>query len=437
MTLAAYTASNELPKAVAFAEQWLEEQPESQLAHISRARVAVSQGNTDDAMGFLDRAADLAPEDPTPLVAAGNVALQKGDNKEASERFKAALERAPDNAPALAGITRVLSDEELSRYMESLAKQHPDAMGPEVILLQIALKRGNLEDAERRTGQLIEAAETADNDELRALLPRLYQNVAIQASENDPDLSQRVLQRGRSLFPEHEQITLTLATLAFQKGQHDTARSLLQDAKRLHPESAGPFITEANYLAGRGDHLPAAELYQLALGKERTVATELAAARSFLRAGQREKSRTLLEDAITAFPDRPELFVNVAMVYQSDGLRDKAQKAYEDALELSSDNIVALNNLAWLHYEAGDIGKAIDLARRAFGLSPQNPSVADTYGWIMLKSGNLDESLTALQRAHDLSPDSREIALHLAEAYRAAGRESEATRLMEKFGDQG
>ena len=42
-----------------------------------------------------------------------------------------------------------------------------------------------------------------------------------------------------------------------------------------------------------------------------------------------------------------------------------------------------------------------------------------------------------LEKAHELQPDSEEIAMHLVEAYRANGRDADAKRVLEKFGDRG
>ncbi len=55
----------------------------------------------------------------------------------------------------------------------------------------------------------------------------------------------------------------------------------------------------------------------------------------------------------------------------------------------------------------------------------------------MFEAGQTEESLPVLEKAHELQPDSEEIAMHLAEAYRASGRTADAKRILEKFGDRG
>jgi tetratricopeptide (TPR) repeat protein len=91
-----------------------------------------------------------------------------------------------------------------------------------------------------------------------------------------------------------------------------------------------------------------------------------------------------------------------------------------------------LNNLAWIYFEQGN-NRAAELSQQAYNLSPENAAIADTHGWILFKSGNTQESLPILEKAHELAPDSQEIALHLVEAYRAMGRNSDAKRILEKL----
>lgn len=123
--------------------------------------------------------------------------------------------------------------------------------------------------------------------------------------------------------------------------------------------------------------------------------------------------------------------INLAILQQQNGNVDKAAQTYASLIEVAPNNVVALNNLAWILHENSD-KRAIDLAKRAFTLSGDNAAVADTYGWILFKAGKTEESLPILEKAHELQPDSREIAMHLAEAYQAAGRDNEAKQILER-----
>ena len=128
--------------------------------------------------------------------------------------------------------------------------------------------------------------------------------------------------------------------------------------------------------------------------------------------------------------------MSLAVLHQENEAPEKAIPPYEELLEVTPWNVVALNNLAWIYHQQGD-ERAMELARQAFELNSGNAAIADTYGWILFQAGKTEESLPVLEKAHELQPDSEEIAMHLAEAYRANGRDADAKRVLEKFGDQG
>jgi Flp pilus assembly protein TadD len=159
-------------------------------------------------------------------------------------------------------------------------------------------------------------------------------------------------------------------------------------------------------------------------------------ARNLQNAGQPAEALTFLQSATESYAGNDQLLFTKALIQQSQGDDSAARTSYEKLLESNPENVVVLNNLAWIYHEDGD-SRAIELARRAYELNPDNGAIADTYGWIQLKSGNTSESIPLLEKAHKLEPESEEIALHLAEAYRAAGKNADAKRVLEKFGDQG
>ena len=240
---------------------------------------------------------------------------------------------------------------------------------------------------------------------------------------------------GRILFPDSEQIGLQAAVLAFADGQSKEAREILSDVKQRHPDSAAPFFVEARYFEQQKDFEQAADMYQLALAKRRSPDIEVSYAQALTRDGQETKALESLKAAQERFPNSEPLLVNLAILQQQSGNTAEASQTYARLIQVAPNNVVALNNLAWIYHENGD-DRAIELARRAYELSRDNGAVADTYGWILFKAGETKKSLPILEKALELKPDSQEIAMHLAEVYRASGRDSDAKRILEKFGSK-
>jgi Flp pilus assembly protein TadD len=192
---------------------------------------------------------------------------------------------------------------------------------------------------------------------------------------------------------------------------------------------------EARHFEQQQEFTQAADLYQLALAKRSSPDLEVTYAQALTRDGQQLKAMESLAAAQQRFPNSEPLLTNLAILQQQSGDTDEAANTYARLIEVSPGNVVALNNLAWLYHENND-ERAVDLARRAFELSADNAAVADTYGWILFKAGKIDKSLPILEKAHALQPDSREIAMHLAEAYRAVGRDDKAKQILKSVSDQ-
>ncbi|MGE4649750.1 MAG: tetratricopeptide repeat protein, partial [Myxococcota bacterium] len=93
-------------------------------------------------------------------------------------------------------------------------------------------------------------------------------------------------------------------------------------------------------------------------------------------------------------------------------------------------SFAAQNNLALLLVEQGEIEEAVQVANRAYARAENDPQVIGTLGWVYLHHGLVDRSVALLERAHAMNPGSADTQLHLALAYRKAGRAEAARGLL-------
>jgi len=433
----AHVSADNNDAAMTAASDWVNEQPKSVAALVTRGNVAANAENIEEAKQYYQRAVEADSDNPAGLNALGNLARLRDESDQAVDYYRRAIEVSPDNRQTLQGLTAVMKREELASLMEQIREQHPDAYGPRLILLESALIDSDTQRADDLTASLLEREDESSPAPAESAVASVYHGIATQLAQRERlDQAASVLRRGRVLFPDNEEIGIQAAAIQFAEGNTKEARDILRDVKQQHPESAAPFRIEARYFEGQEEYQQAAELYQLAIELEQNASLEVAYARALARSGQPSKAAESLENARQAFPRNPQILMNLAMLHQENEAPDKAIPSYEKLLEINPRNVIALNNLAWIYYQKGD-NRAMELARKAFELKPDNAAIADTYGWILLKAGQIEESLPVLEKAHELQPDSEEIAMHLAEAYRATGRDAEARRVLEKFGGQG
>ncbi|RBP25699.1 putative PEP-CTERM system TPR-repeat lipoprotein [Marinobacter pelagius] len=428
----AYASNGQLDQAVAASEQWIEKQPENSRALLVRGELALQNEEPDAAERYFEQARETAPETAAPLVALARLSLYRENRDAAIAHYREALATEPNTTEAIRGLSELLTPEELAADMEEILAGQPDAIAPRMVLLEQALLAENHTRADELTAILLER--TAENQpaEAEPLVAKLYYDTAARKmAEDNTAEAQRLLDRGRALFPDQLDIAVASASLAFRQGRPEQARRIVEETRLAHPESDRPLVVEAEYLANEGNHKAAARMYQLALEKQSRVVTELAHARELNRAGDPEAAIAALEQAMQTWPNDPRLPLTLALFAQNQTQPDKAKQAYKRALELDSDNILALNNLAWLYFES-DHPDALQLAERAYKLAPQSGSVADTYGWILFNKGFHEDSLPILEKAYELEPG-EQIALHLAEAYKATGQQEKADALLEKL----
>lgn len=414
-------------------DTWLKANPDSMAALIARGNLASSLNNTQQAASYFERAHKQHPEEAAPLVALGNLAREQQNTEQAITWYRQAVETNPNNLPAIQALAGVMKRDQLTGLMQEISSKHPEANGPRLILLESALINNDTLQADELTARLMEREREDQPSPAEPLVAAVYEGIATQMAQRDnSERALEILSRGRTLFPENEAIALKVAAIEFSNGNATAARSALQDAKQHHPDSPAPYQVEASYYENQGEHQQAAELYQLALAKRQTAELAIAHARALSNAGRSQNSIEALQEANKQFPNNSSILLTLALQTQQAGQTDAAIEHYQQVLQLTPDNALALNNLAWLYYEAGN-SEAASLAKRAYELVPENAAIADTYGWILFEAGEHEQSLAVLERAHSLAPDSQEIAMHLAEAYRATGRTDAAQQIMDKF----
>ncbi|MDK9557694.1 tetratricopeptide repeat protein [Marinobacter sp. M216] len=433
----AHLGSGNRRAAVETADSWIKAKPESIAALIMRGNLALNAGDPEAARKYFAAAKAKAPQSVAPVIALGKLALAQNDRAEAREQFQKAAQLAPDSAQALQGLISVQDRGETEQFMSEILEQRPDATGPRLILLEIALLENDNESANTLTASLLERAEEDTPSPASHLVADIYSNVVsnLKGTGND-ERAASVLERAQVLFPDNEQITLQAAQQAFEYSRTDEAMNILNKAKEQFPNSPRPYLTEAEFREREAEYQRAAQLYHEALDKASSADIITGYVRNLQRSGRTNDALAYLESELGNSPGNSKLRLNLALLQQSTGKENSARSNYEVLLESMPNNTVVLNNLAWLYHKTGD-ERAVALAERAYELSPENAAIADTYGWIMLKSGNHRESVPVLEKAHALQPDSEEIARHLAEAYRVVGMNSAAQRILKKFGEQG
>ncbi|MEQ6885026.1 tetratricopeptide repeat protein [Salicola sp. Rm-C-2C1-2] len=411
--------------------QWLEDQPDSVFARNLAGDLAQLRGESATARERYRQAIKM-DDSPASHHALGALEARAGNADPALEHLRRAIELAPDNSAYIQDFVSIAANhdaEDTARaFLARIADQSESATAPLRYLLEAALNRGN----DERASELVTAIEDRLNDSRQqaSMIAGAYLTAARTAErQGKNDRTRALVRQGRQHYGKHESLALFEARLQFEADRASDARDILRTTKTQHPDSARPFLLEAEYMADQGRYDQAVDLYQLARDKADSPQTVVHQVRALRQADRERRAIDVLEGAIKRFPKTSRLHLDLAMLEQSADNLKAARQAYKRTLELSPENAVALNNLAWLIHE-DDPERALELAQKAYNNNPEAASIVDTYGWILFRNGNVGKSIEVLESAHELAPDAIEIREHLAEAHREAGNEARANELV-------
>lgn len=226
-----------------------------------------------------------------------------------------------------------------------------------------------------------------------------------------------------------------LALLAYQEEDYDTS---LAHLAHIDPESYE--LEEAVYLQTRihqklGNIDEAIKLLKKHTENEATRSPLFYALLSSLYQAKEDylAAMTLMETAVSNYPDNHQLFFEYGLVLEKNGMTDQALIMMEKVLELQPDHAEALNYIGYTWADKNmNLEKALEYILKAAMLKPDNGFIIDSLGWVYYRLGDLQQAARELERSLELIPDDPHIYDHLGDVYRSLNRLSEAKEIYQK-----
>jgi len=474
-------------------EAALEARPEDPETLIAASDYYAKTDRRQQAIALLERLLAIEPEN-RPAARQLAVTLAEGSaDPEVLSQARALVEPAaeagdPEDRLALAIVLSRSEDPAeldravglLERTLEDLAPAHPSAVRARSTLARLLLERGEFDRAARLastsaglgTGfqsaalkaQALIAAERFAEAELALdrlalaqpgnpteaqLRVRLVVARAEAASQNPGQaLDQAVVDRGRGASA----IALGRAAFALLETEQPEAA----DRIGRHLADLDPALSwmPAQRLARQGNAAEALSVAKVAAENASDPIDRSQAGRVVLEALEhpevpedsslQRQAAAILETALEADPDSPNLLFMLALVRHRQGRYEEEVRLYRRILELwpadRPETALVQNNLAWALSEGlGRPEEALpmieDVIERSGGA---NPTFLGTRGVILARLERLDDAIDDLERAvrADPDPNPRRL-LHLALAYREAGLDDQYRARLEQAREAG
>jgi tetratricopeptide (TPR) repeat protein len=274
--------------------------------------------------------------------------------------------------------------DEAVRELRQVLELEPEALDAEFFLGLVALRRGDLEAAEKKFIEIMERG---------AVQPALYNDLAlVLAGQGKLVQAAALLDEGLEKTQAHPKLLLTKAVCQLKLGDSAASKNTLDTyaagvsgelpplyySTRALAEAMSSDLESATAVAAEG---VARHPSSAALANNAGVIME--------RTGDLESARELFEKAFEQDSALPQASKNLGDLLYRGGLYDKAAEAYKRALRgnpnLGDDVYAKLGNV---YYKGRNREKAVEMWRRALEINPANEVVRTNLEFVKGDAGD-------------------------------------------------
>jgi tetratricopeptide (TPR) repeat protein len=293
--------------------------------------------------------------------------------------------------------------------------------------------------------------------EINPAAAALIDEVGPLENRKDFEGAAKKLDEARKLNPEQPYLWSNYGWLAMVQNRPEEAAQDFRHELEHHPDETFVVTLFAGFLMRRSQMDEARSVLEKSFQLDPShpdVAGMLAALQA---PGDPDKAVATLKKALQAKPDDPGLMTQLVPMLLAKGDKAEARKTAEAMLQKAGDDPLLLNNAAYsVAVAEGDLEAAEKAARKSLDVLDSQTSPAqvgeanaasfmrssslvatwDTLGYILFKENKMDEALDYLEAAWHNGPNPV-ISAHYGQALEAAGKKSEASRVLSLSGVAG
>jgi tetratricopeptide (TPR) repeat protein len=367
--------------------------------------------------GFLVRHGMMWAVSGKPRMAEAELRRAAGRDRGVSPSVKAFLARAYLHGGQL---------EQSEAYYREALGENPGDVHSLLMLAQLALADGDLEEAEQRLADVEQAG--VPRERLR------FERAVAAYLRGQPDTALAQLKDLTRHEPGHVRAWALLALLTGDGGDPESYEQALSALRNLRGSSPDIRLMLAELHMSRQEWVKArGEIEQVTRMNPRLVrAWEMLVQVDF-----NERKQELAEDHVrillTLDPDNYTGNLMLGAFQYGRAQYSLAESSYRAALETRREPVV-MNDLAYLiMIKGGDLAEARTLIEEAIALNPRYPLFLSTRGELNLMEGRLDEAERDLQQALASHPDYAPNRLLAARLYAARNQKDAALELAESL----
>lgn len=502
-----FAATRRIDMALNVLHRAVELKPDLVAAHIRLAEIYESQGNVQEALREYKKAhlylADGSPQEKIILTRIENLEntnrlreawdrgimfFRKGSYRESEAAFREVLTVAPNNALAHYWLGMVLGvqsrfDDAIESFKESL-RIKPNLTDSRTRLIELFELKGKLAETRTEVERALFFVENPDGPEMQSLEEKLnaiedqlevktfIDEALTQVKENNIDGAVSALQSLVKIYPNQALAYFNLGNLWARKDRIDLAETSFKRAIEIQPgySEAHQRLGQVYELMGyfnraKGEYQKAQaplqrtdrfriELEGLITRVEQQMKTADASARglyqesqNLLQEGDLKEAIVKLMQAISVYPEDPNLHYKLGKLYKQNSEIDLAINEMLGVLQFDPEHLEARQQLGLMYEEKGFLYQSLKMWKEADTLLTSDETrshiqalerklshvEAQTIHLIKKaeeesESGRWTAAIETLKQALTIAPDDIRIRINLALLYVKTGNTTEAFR---------
>lgn len=423
-----YLGKKDVPNARASFQKALTLQPAFFPAAANLAQLDVQDKKPDAAKKRFEDILAKDKKNIQAMTALASLALSQGQSNEATTWLERASNENPDALqPAMLLAAHYLRLGEKQKSLTLARKlQVTHSSNPDVLDLVAQAQFAN----DDKAGALDSYSKVASLMPKSALVQYRIASIYI-AMQNLPSASD-ALKKALALQPDYKDAQVAQATVEVRKGNHEQALAIARQIQKQHAKSPVGFALEGDLLMAQKNPALAVKVYEqaFAINKSGLLMTKLHT--SLRQSGKEKEASSRLAQWLKENPSDSSTRMYLAGTYLAEKQNKAAIEQYQTVLLQDPKYVPALNNLAWLYQQEKD-PRALEVAEKANLLVPDNSAILDTLGWILIEKGDTTRGLPILQKATTLAPEAAEIRYHLALGLVKSGDKTKARKELEQL----
>jgi tetratricopeptide (TPR) repeat protein len=388
--------------------------------HIALASKYWSEGNTPGAETELRLATALGPSN-VPAQRALALFLMATDRERQAERSWAVVAASPGGHPfALADYFVVMGRfADAERTLSKLAGTTANRDAAQVRLSALQSARGRPDDAHRTLDAVL-----LDSPRY---VPALFLEARLLQSEHRLSDALAVARRAIAAAPDQLDAAFLEADILAAQGDGAGSDRMFEQAAAADPESPRPYLALAGRRLAGGRERDAIKLIERAQAvAPADLETRVMLIDALARSGQRFAAIEASEAAISEWPDRPLLYLQLGRLQAVDGKLDQARAALIVALRLEPASIEVLRALAAVETSVGLKDSARGRIEERLRQRPDDPALLTMLGLLLEGENHSAGAERAFERALAIKPSDAIAANNLAWLYQEDGRLDDA-----------